>query len=189
MVSFVCPRRTPNAFRLSVIIRLLLGRGGISVQDGVPPIDTFDVRPQIAIGVARPEIASGGKLFPASHRNLAVVCSRPDRSQCIRVTPSLVRIANRFADALNSVRDANPTILLHGAAPQCRAAPGARHARNRWPQRCDAAHGFGASMIAGLVNQGLATMTPSKVRAGGKVIEVAKVRITAAGREALADDS
>ena len=66
---------------------------------------------------------------------------------------------------------------------------GARHARNRWPQRCDAAHGFGASMIAGLVNQGLATMTPSKVRAGGKVIEVAKVRITAAGREALADDS
>jgi hypothetical protein len=32
-------------------------------------------------------------------------------------------------------------------------------------------------------------MTPSKVRAGGKVIEVAEVRITAAGREALADDS
>jgi hypothetical protein len=28
-----------------------------------------------------------------------------------------------------------------------------------------------------------------EVRAGGKVIEVAKVRITAAGREALADDS
>ena len=37
-------------------------------------------------------------------------------------------------------------------------------------------------MIAGLVNQGLATVTPSKVRASGKVIEVAKVRITAAGR-------
>jgi hypothetical protein len=37
-------------------------------------------------------------------------------------------------------------------------------------------------MIAGLVNQGLAT-------AGGKVIEVAKVRIAAAGREALADDN
>ncbi len=47
------------------------------------------------------------------------------------------------------------------------------------------AHGFSAAMIARLVNRGLATMTREKVRAGGKIIEVGKVRITDAGREAL----
>jgi hypothetical protein len=41
-------------------------------------------------------------------------------------------------------------------------------------------------MIAGLVNHGLATLTAEKVRAGGKLIAVAMVRITGAGREALA---
>jgi hypothetical protein len=49
-----------------------------------------------------------------------------------------------------------------------------------------AAHGFGVTMIAGLVDQGLATMTPLKVRAGRKLLDVAKMRITAAGRDALA---
>jgi hypothetical protein len=69
--------------------------------------------------------------------------------------------------------------------PQCRAAlwpcsrPGAATARR--------AHCSDASRIAGLVNQGLATLTSSKVRAGGKVIEVAKARITEAGRDALAE--
>jgi hypothetical protein len=48
------------------------------------------------------------------------------------------------------------------------------------------AHGFGGAMITGLVNRGLSIMTLEKIRAGGKMIEVAKVRITAAGREALA---
>jgi len=47
------------------------------------------------------------------------------------------------------------------------------------------AHGFRVAMIAGLVNRGLATLTSEKVRAGGKIIEVGKVRITDAGREAL----
>lgn len=45
--------------------------------------------------------------------------------------------------------------------------------------------GFDASMIAGLVDQGLATLTVSKVWAGGKMIEVGRVRIKAAGRKAL----
>jgi hypothetical protein len=40
-------------------------------------------------------------------------------------------------------------------------------------------------MIAELVNQGLTTMTSSRVNAGGKMIEVARVRIKAVGRRAI----
>jgi hypothetical protein len=47
------------------------------------------------------------------------------------------------------------------------------------------AHGFGGAMITGLVNRSLLIMTLEKIRAGGKMIEVVKVRITEAGREAL----
>jgi hypothetical protein len=47
------------------------------------------------------------------------------------------------------------------------------------------AHGFDASLIAGLVNHGLATITAEKVRVGGKLIAVARVRITVAGRRAI----
>jgi hypothetical protein len=36
-----------------------------------------------------------------------------------------------------------------------------------------------------LVDRGLATLTAEKVRAGGKLIAVARARITDAGREAL----
>jgi hypothetical protein len=42
-----------------------------------------------------------------------------------------------------------------------------------------------ASLIAGLVNRGLTTLTAEKVRAGGKLIAVAKARSTEAGLEAL----
>ena len=48
------------------------------------------------------------------------------------------------------------------------------------------AYGFCVSMIAGLVKRGLATVTREKVRAGGRLVDVGKVRITAAGRDALA---
>ena len=41
-------------------------------------------------------------------------------------------------------------------------------------------------MIARLVSRGLATLTHEKVWAGGKVVDVAKVRITDAGQDALA---
>lgn len=48
------------------------------------------------------------------------------------------------------------------------------------------AHGFDASIVAELVNQGMATITAEKVRADdGKVIAVAKVRLTGAGQNAL----
>jgi hypothetical protein len=49
------------------------------------------------------------------------------------------------------------------------------------------AHGFDASLIAGLVNRGFATLKAEKVRAGGKLIAVATARITEAGREALGE--
>ncbi len=58
--------------------------------------------------------------------------------------------------------------------------------RNGAPQALLSAHGFDASFIAELVSHGLATLTAEKVRAGGKLIAVAKARITEAGREALA---
>ncbi len=48
------------------------------------------------------------------------------------------------------------------------------------------AHGFCVSMIAGLANRGLATLMHEKVRAGSRLVDVGKVRITAAGRDALA---
>jgi hypothetical protein len=48
-----------------------------------------------------------------------------------------------------------------------------------------AAHGFSAAMIIGLIGRGLATMAQEKVKAGGKLVAVARVRITDAGRNAL----
>jgi hypothetical protein len=47
------------------------------------------------------------------------------------------------------------------------------------------AHGFSIDMMVKLVNAGLATATAERMVAGGKTIEVARVRITEAGRRAL----
>jgi hypothetical protein len=44
------------------------------------------------------------------------------------------------------------------------------------------AHGFSIEMMVELVNAGLASATPERVRAGNKTMEVARVRITEAGR-------
>ncbi len=44
--------------------------------------------------------------------------------------------------------------------------------------------GFDASVIAGLVNEGLATQTLSRGRAGGNT-EVVRIRIKAGGRRAI----
>jgi hypothetical protein len=45
---------------------------------------------------------------------------------------------------------------------------------------------FSVSMIVGLVNRRLATLRRETVQASDRSVEVAKVRITAVGREALA---
>jgi hypothetical protein len=60
--------------------------------------------------------------------------------------------------------------------------------RNGMTQALLSAHSFDASLIAELVNRGLATLTVETARAGDKVIAVAKVQITEAGREALAGE-
>jgi hypothetical protein len=57
--------------------------------------------------------------------------------------------------------------------------------RNGATQSLLSAHGFSVSLIAGLVNHGLATLAHEEVRAGGKLVEVAKVWITESGPEAL----
>lgn len=59
--------------------------------------------------------------------------------------------------------------------------------RNGVTQALLSAHGFDANLIAELVNRGMATITAEKVRAGGKLMAVAKARITDAGRDALAE--
>jgi hypothetical protein len=48
------------------------------------------------------------------------------------------------------------------------------------------AYGFDTAMLAELVNAGLASRLPEQVRAGGRSIDVARFKITDAGRTALA---
>jgi hypothetical protein len=47
------------------------------------------------------------------------------------------------------------------------------------------ARGFDSDMIAGLVPRGLATAKRERMKAGGKTVEVVRVRITEAGRRAI----
>jgi hypothetical protein len=49
------------------------------------------------------------------------------------------------------------------------------------------ANGFDASLIAELVNHGLVTLAAERARAGGKLIAIAKARITEAGQDALGE--
>jgi hypothetical protein len=49
------------------------------------------------------------------------------------------------------------------------------------------AKGFDASLIAELVNHGLVTLAAERRSAGGRLIAVAKARITEAGRETLGE--
>jgi hypothetical protein len=49
------------------------------------------------------------------------------------------------------------------------------------------AHGFTIEQMVELIHAGLATAKAERVVAGGRAIEVARVRITEAGRRALAE--
>jgi hypothetical protein len=49
------------------------------------------------------------------------------------------------------------------------------------------AHGFSIDLMVELINAGLATAQTERMVAAGKRIEVARVRITEAGRRALAN--
>jgi hypothetical protein len=45
---------------------------------------------------------------------------------------------------------------------------------------------FDVDLLAGLVGEGWASVRVDTVRAGGRTVEVVRMRITAAGRQALA---
>jgi hypothetical protein len=47
------------------------------------------------------------------------------------------------------------------------------------------AHGFSVAQMVELVRAGLATATPQRVKAGRQQMEIAVLRITDAGRQAL----
>jgi hypothetical protein len=49
------------------------------------------------------------------------------------------------------------------------------------------AYGFTFDLLASLVRDGFATATLRRKRVGGRVIEIARVRITDAGREAVSN--
>jgi hypothetical protein len=48
------------------------------------------------------------------------------------------------------------------------------------------AHGFTVDMLAGLIRAGLATAQVERMMAGGRTMEVTRIRITDAGRRAIA---
>ncbi len=73
------------------------------------------------------------------------------------------------------------------AAPPVKVRPSQKPRRTDDVECAATAHGFGVAMIARLVNRGLASLTHEKVRAGGELVEVGKLRITAAGLDALAE--
>ena len=49
------------------------------------------------------------------------------------------------------------------------------------------AHGFTTELLVRLVRDGLASVTAENMVAGGQKLEIARVKITAAGRKALAE--
>jgi hypothetical protein len=49
------------------------------------------------------------------------------------------------------------------------------------------AHGFNVDMLAGLVRDGLATARREPVKVDGRIVTVARLRITNAGRSAIED--
>jgi len=75
-----------------------------------------------------------------------------------------------------------------GPAPQRRAPAGARMLAAS-PDGCTAAillaHGFKSDRLVELINAGLASVTTERVIAGDRAIQVTRVQITDAGRQAL----
>jgi len=83
-------------------------------------------------------------------------------------------------------------------APLCHLRHGPRPDRRRAlellagsPTGCTEAllfaYGIIVEMLVGLIEAGLASTQAERVRAGSKTIEVARMRITEAGRQALAE--
>ncbi len=75
--------------------------------------------------------------------------------------------------------------MMRGADERRALAMFANAGRDGVEQALLSARGFDASMVAELVNKGMATITAEKVHAEEKLVAVAKVRITEAGQTAL----
>ena len=61
--------------------------------------------------------------------------------------------------------------------------------RNGCTEAVMLAHGFPVPLLVELVRSGLASATPERVVAGKRAIQMTRVRITEAGRQALAKDA
>jgi len=92
--------------------------------------------------------------------------------------------------------DQTPPPLLHAPAPppSPRPQPDRRRALELLAASHDGAteaimlaHGFTVELLVELIRAGLATATAERLVAGERAMEVARVRITEAGRQVLAD--
>ena len=80
--------------------------------------------------------------------------------------------------------------MRHLAMPplssDCRALTFLAESANGYTEAVMLAHGFTLRLIANLVCAGLATARAEHMHSGGRAIELTRIRITAAGRRALA---
>jgi hypothetical protein len=90
---------------------------------------------------------------------------------------------------------ANLTVTTGYDVPKPRVGPERRRAlqlladvgQSGATQAIMLAHGFQTAMLAGMVKAGFVTEAIDTVRAGARMIDVRRLRITEAGRKALAD--
>jgi hypothetical protein len=83
-----------------------------------------------------------------------------------------------------------PVVIAFAASPSLLTPSAAAHSNcslhpDGATEAIMLAHGFTVEMLVDLVRAGLATAKSGRVVAGGRTIEVARVRITEAGRETL----
>jgi hypothetical protein len=79
-----------------------------------------------------------------------------------------------------------PPTMKFNADQRCALVLLARNPRGCTDAILEMAHGFNGEMLAELVRDGLAYVTPEPMRAGGRAITVGRFHITEAGRRALA---
>jgi hypothetical protein len=79
-----------------------------------------------------------------------------------------------------------PHLAMPPLSSDCRALTFLVESANGCNEAIMLAHGFTPRLIANLVRAGLATARAEHLHSGGRAIELTRLRITAAGRRALA---
>jgi hypothetical protein len=79
-----------------------------------------------------------------------------------------------------------PHLAMPPLSSDCRALTLLAECANGCSEAIMLAHGFTPKLIANLVCAGLATARAEHMHCGGRAIELTRLRITAAGRRALA---